>query len=197
MTEFMALWYNKPRFRKGRYSMKLMIASDIHGSFTYCKQLMDAFDKEQPQKLILLGDILYHGPRNALPDGYSPQDVAKLLNERKKSLLCIRGNCEAEVDQMMLEFPVLADYAVMFWQGKTIYMAHGHHPVPPMQEGDILLSGHTHIPLYAKIDGTLRLNPGSVSIPKENSHHGYMILEDSTAYWKELDGTIVRTEAID
>ncbi len=176
--------------------MKLMIASDIHGSFAYCKQLKAAFDKEQPDKLLLLGDILYHGPRNSLPLEYSPQEVAALLNEIKDSLLSVRGNCEAEVDQMMLDFPTLAGYAVLFWQGRTIYATHGHLPNPPLKKGDILLFGHTHIPLCEERDGILCLNPGSVSIPKEKSHHGYMIFDETSAYWKDLDGTVVQKELI-
>jgi len=176
--------------------MKLMIASDIHGSLAYCKQLQGAFEHEQPDKLLLLGDILYHGPRNALPLDYSPQEVAALLNSIKESLLCVRGNCEAEVDQMMLDFPVLADYAVLFLQGKTIYATHGHLTLPPLQKGDILLSGHTHIPLCEERNGVLCMNPGSVSIPKEDSRHGYMIFDETSAYWKELDGTVVRTEVV-
>ncbi len=176
--------------------MKLMIASDIHGSFAYCSQLIAAFQTENPDKLLLLGDILYHGPRNALPLSYSPQEVAALLNKYKEFLLCVRGNCEAEVDQMMLEFPVLADYAVLLWQGRTVYATHGHLIPPPLNPGNILLSGHTHIPLCQETDGILRLNPGSVSIPKEGSHHGYMIFDETSAYWKELDGTVVRQEDI-
>ena len=180
--------------------MKLMIASDIHGSSAYCRQLKDAFDRENPSKLLLLGDILYHGPRNALPLDYNPQEVVTILNGMRESLLCVRGNCDTEVDQMLLTFPILAEYCTLFWQGKTIFATHGHHfhadALPPLSRGDILLCGHTHVPAYLKTDGILYLNPGSVSIPKEDSHHSYMILEDTTAYWKTLEGEVWKSEAL-
>ena len=180
--------------------MKLMIASDIHGSAYYLKQLLHAFKKEAPNKLLLLGDILYHGPRNDLPGEYNPKEVAPMLNEIKNSLLCVRGNCDTEVDQMMLEFPVLADYCQIFFEGKSILATHGHHycdtNLPPMEEGDILLCGHTHVPAMKNVEGIIYINPGSVSIPKENSHHGYMIFENNKAIWKDLDGNIIRTEEI-
>ena len=180
--------------------MKLMIASDIHGSFAYLKQLKDAFDREQPDKLLLLGDLLYHGPRNALPLDYNPTEVVALLNSIKEHLLCVRGNCEAEVDQMLLQFPVMADYCLLFFEGKTIFATHGHlfsdTNLPPLQQGEILLCGHTHIPACKEVNGILYLNPGSVSIPKEASHHGYLVFEGKDAYWKDLAGNIVRTESI-
>ena len=129
--------------------MKLMIASDIHGSALYCRAMLDAFERENAQRLILLGDILYHGPRNDLPDGYAPKQVIALLNPLREKLMCVRGNCEAEVDQMVLEFPVLADYALMALGERMIYITHGHlhgedNP-PPLCPGDILLCGHTHV----------------------------------------------------
>ena len=171
--------------------MKLMIASDLHGSAFYTKQLLEAFTREQPEKLILLGDILYHGPRNDLPEGYAPKEVIAMLNPLAEKLLCVRGNCEAEVDQMVLEFPVMADYCVLFEQGKTVYVTHGHlfsevNP-PKLQPGDVLLTGHTHIPA-CEDHGWFYLNPGSVSIPKNGSWHGYMTLEDGLFLWKDLNG---------
>lgn len=180
--------------------MKLMIASDIHGSAACCHKLMEAMKQEKPNKLLLLGDLLYHGPRNALPLEYNPGEVANLLNSVKESILCVRGNCDTEVDQMLLSFPILADYACVFWQGKTIFATHGHHfspdSMPPLNEGDILLNGHTHVPALTETDGILYLNPGSVSIPKENSPHGYMILDESSAYWKTLDGEIWKEQEL-
>ncbi len=173
--------------------MKLMIASDLHGSAYYTKKLLEAFEREQPHKLLLLGDILYHGPRNDLPKDYAPKEVIAMLNPMADKLLCVRGNCEAEVDQMVLDFPVLADYCVLFEQGKTIYVTHGHHfsenNPPKLSKGDILLTGHTHIPACAD-HGYWYLNPGSVSIPKNGSWHGYMTLEDGHFLWKDLDGEI-------
>lgn len=178
--------------------MKLMVASDIHGSAYYCKKLMVAFNKENPDKLLLLGDLLYHGPRNDLPGEYAPKDVAKMLNDIKTSLICVRGNCDSEVDQMMVDFPILAEYSQIFLDNKVIFATHGHHfcdtNLPPLNQGDILLCGHTHIPTIKCIEGVTYINPGSVSIPKENSHHGYMIFENNMAIWKNLDGEIIKTE---
>jgi len=174
--------------------MKLMIASDLHGSAYYTRKLLDSYEKEQPDKLILLGDILYHGPRNDLPRDYAPKEVIAMLNPLAHKILCVRGNCEAEVDQMVLDFPVLADYAVLFEQGKTIYVTHGHlfseDKPPKLSAGDVLLCGHTHVPKCAEHDGWWYLNPGSVSIPKNNSWHGYMTLEEGKFLWKDLDGSV-------
>ncbi|MBE6601257.1 MAG: phosphodiesterase [Ruminococcaceae bacterium] len=177
--------------------MKLMIASDIHGSAAYCQQLVDAYKKEAPDKLLLLGDLLYHGPRNDLPLDYAPKKVIELLNDLKEAILCVRGNCEAEVDQMVLGFPVLADYAYLDVNGFRIFATHGHlygeTTPPPLAKGDILLCGHTHVPACRDHEGFCYMNPGSVSIPKENSEHSYMILEERTFFWKSLDGTVYKT----
>lgn len=180
--------------------MKLMIASDIHGSATYCKQLIEAYKKEKPDRFLLLGDLLYHGPRNDLPIGYDPKRVIEILNEIADDLLCVRGNCEAEVDQMVLHFPVLADYAWLDVNGLRIFATHGHlfgedNP-PPLKNGDILLCGHTHISRVQKHEKFTYVNPGSVSIPKEKAPHSYLILEDQSFVWKELDGNIYQTYAV-
>ena len=172
--------------------MKLMIASDIHGSAYYCEQMLMAFDREKADKLLLLGDILYHGPRNDLPKGYAPKEVIEQLNSVKNLLLCVRGNCEAEVDQMVLSFPVLAEYAVLFTEKAVIYATHGHvyneqNPLP-MEKGAVLLNGHTHIPKCVPHEDYVYMNPGSVSIPKENSRHSYMTVEDGLFLWKDLEG---------
>ena len=172
--------------------MKWLIASDIHGSEFYCKEVLKAFDKEQADRLLLLGDILYHGPRNDLPKDYAPKKVIDLLNERRESILCVRGNCDAEVDQMVLQFPILADYAVFDLGKRLLYATHGHvygelNP-PPLQKGDILLCGHTHVPKCVEYEDFVYMNPGSVSIPKENSHHGYMTLEGGGFLWKDFEG---------
>ena len=172
--------------------MKLMIASDIHGSEYYCKKLIEQFERENPDKLLLLGDILYHGPRNDLPQVYAPKAVIAMLNPLKSKILCIRGNCDTEVDQMVLDFPILADYAVLYLDGRAVYATHGHHfgedNPPPLSDGDILLCGHTHIPKCEKKSGYIYLNPGSVSIPKENSQHSYMMYENGKFVWKNLTG---------
>lgn len=170
--------------------MKFVIASDIHGSAYYCKMLLDAFEKEKGDRLLLLGDILYHGPRNDLPKDYAPKEVIAMLNPLKNKILCVRGNCDTEVDQMVLDFPLMADYAVLSVGEKVIYATHGHEfnetAPPPLAKGDILLCGHTHIPKCSDCDGFTYMNPGSVSIPKENSPHSYMVLENDVFQWKEL-----------
>ena len=176
--------------------MKWMIASDLHGSAYYCRKMLEAFERERADRLFLLGDLLYHGPRNDLPREYAPKEVIPLLNGKKEKLLCVRGNCDAEVDQMVLEFPVLADYAVLPVGQRLIYATHGHiyhvKNLPPLAPGDVLLHGHTHVPAWTEFgQGNLYLNPGSVSIRKEDSPHSYMTLEGNTMQWKELESSAV------
>ena len=176
--------------------MKWMIASDLHGSAYYCRKMLEAFEREGADRLFLLGDLLYHGPRNDLPREYAPKEVIPLLNGKREKLLCVRGNCDAEVDQMVLEFPVLADYAVLPVGRRLIYATHGHiyhvKNLPPLAPGDVLLHGHTHVPAWTEFgQGNLYLNPGSVSIPKENSPHSYMTLEGDAMQWKELESSAV------
>lgn len=172
--------------------MKWLIASDIHGSAFYCRQLLDAYDREKADKMLLLGDILYHGPRNDLPKEYAPKEVLAMLNARRQEILCVRGNCDTEVDQMVLDFPVLADYCILAQQRYIIYATHGHcyneDRLPPLQQGDILLHGHTHVPKCVQHETYTYMNPGSVSIPKENSWHGYMTLENDFFLWKNMQG---------
>lgn len=172
--------------------MKWMIASDVHGAAYYCAAMMKAFQREKAQRLLLLGDLLYHGPRNDLPKEYAPKKVIALLNEQKQSLLCVRGNCDTEVDQMVLEFPMMADYAAIPMGDQLVYATHGHRfnqqTPPPLQRGDILLHGHTHVPEWTCFgDENLCLNPGSVSIPKENSPHSYMTWEENCVSWHQLE----------
>ena len=180
--------------------MKWMIASDIHGSAAYCEKLLAAFGREQADRLLLLGDLLYHGPRNDLPQCYAPKEVIAQLSGVKDKVFCVRGNCEAEVDQMVLPFPVLADYCLLEQKGRVIFATHGHHynleNPPLLQPGDVLLHGHTHIPAKDNSLGFWYLNPGSVSIPKENSPHSYMTLEDGQFLWKDLDGAVYDSLAL-
>lgn len=175
--------------------MKLFIASDIHGSAYYCRLMLERYRAEGADRLLLLGDILYHGPRNDLPQEYAPKQVIAMLNEMKNDILCVRGNCDAEVDQMVLQFPVMADYAVLEIDGRTIYATHGHiyneDNLPPLHKDDILLHGHTHVPKCVKHENYVCMNPGSVSLPKENSHHGYIIHENGKFLWKDILGEIV------
>lgn len=172
--------------------MKLMIASDIHGSAYWCEKLIDKFKTENPDRFVLLGDILYHGPRNDLPLDYAPKKVAEMLNGIKDRILCVRGNCEAEVDSLMLDFPVTAEYGILYVKDRMIFATHGHHNgennPPPHVFGDILLNGHTHIPACREHEDFLYVNPGSVSIPKEDSPNSYMILDGNRFIWKKLDG---------
>ena len=180
--------------------MKWLIASDIHGSAYWCEKLMALAENDQPDKLVLLGDLLYHGPRNDLPEGYAPKEVMPLLNGMKPKLLCVRGNCDADVDQMVLQFPILAEYCFLALEGVTICAAHGHRigpdDPPPLQPGDYLLCGHIHIPVRRNCGTYTYLNPGSVSIPKNGSARSYMTLEDTTFTWKTLPGEAYHTLTI-
>lgn len=168
--------------------MKLMIASDLHGSEYYVNLLLRALEQEKPDKLLLLGDLLYHGPRNDLPKDYAPKKVIEMLDGVRDLLLCVRGNCDAEVDQMVLSFPVLAEYAVLLVDGVTVYAVHGHKNMNmPVQQGNLVLFGHTHVPVLTENGGVFYGNPGSVSIPKEGSAHGYMILENGVLSHRALE----------
>ena len=178
---------------------RILIASDLHGDAVCTEQLLARLGEEKADLCVLLGDILYHGPRNDLPGGYAPKRVIELLNGVKDRLLCVRGNCDTEVDQMVLSFPILADYAVLFVDGRRWYLTHGHRwsvesPLP-MQAGDLMLSGHTHVPVAVPFgDGNLSLNPGSTSIPKENSPRSYLVYENSVFQWKKLESGEVYRE---
>ena len=162
--------------------MKFLIASDIHGSAFWCRKLMEVVEAEQPDKLILLGDLLYHGPRNDLPRDYAPKQVIEMLSSQAQRILCVRGNCEAEVDQMVLPFPCMADYALVSADGLSMYLTHGHlkNPadLPALAPGSIFLYGHTHIKADTDVKGIRCINPGSVSIPKDESH-SYLVYENA------------------
>ena len=173
--------------------MKLMIASDIHGSAYYCREMIERYKEENADKLLLLGDILYHGPRNDLPKEYDPKAVILMLNEIKEEILCVRGNCDTEVDQMVLDFPILSDSCYLFIDGITIFATHGHilnpsNP-PKLKTGDYLLNGHTHIPANRNMGTFTYINPGSVSIPKNGTAHSYITLENGVFTFKDLSGT--------
>ena len=172
--------------------MKLMIASDIHGSATYTEQLLAAFEREGAERMLLLGDILYHGPRNDLPDGYAPKKVIDLLNAVKDKLLCIRGNCDTEVDQMMLDFPILADYSEIWTETTRFFLTHGHRwnesHLPPLSPGTVLVHGHTHLPrLEVGAEGVLVFNPGSLSLPKGGNPASFGFYEAGCLTVRDLE----------
>ena len=180
--------------------MKWMIASDIHGSAYYCEKLIEAYRREMADRILLLGDILYHGPRNDLPKDYDPKKVIQMLNELKNDILCVRGNCDTEVDQMVLEFPIMADYAILTARNHIIYATHGYiynnDNLPPLRSRDVLLQGHTHIPACEEYETHICINPGSVSIPKENSPHSYMIFDGACFVWKDLNGELYKAYSL-
>ena len=172
--------------------MKYVIASDIHGSADWCEKLLDVFQTEKADKLILLGDILYHGPRNDFPDGYCPKNVFAMLNAIKDKILCVRGNCDSEVDQMVLEFPIMADYAVADENGHTLFFTHGHlfnADMPPLlKAGDVLFNGHFHTPECRVLDnGAHYANCGSTALPKADTPHSYILVDNGVLYWKDLE----------
>ena len=181
--------------------MKLLIASDIHGDLESARLVIEAYEKESADKLLFLGDILYHGPRNDLPKTYSPKEVIALLNENREKILAVRGNCDTEVDQMVLKFPILADYAILSLDGITIFATHGHHhnteTPPPLSPGDILLHGHTHVLKCEEFgNSNLYLNPGSVALPKENNPRTYMVYDNRRFTIKTFDGRVVLEKEI-
>jgi putative phosphoesterase len=170
---------------------KLLIASDIHGSAYYCEKLMERIKEENADRILLLGDLLYHGPRNDLPRDYAPKRVIEMLNSLTGDLLCVRGNCDTEVDQMVLNFPIMAEYAFVAVGNEKLFVTHGHHhgekTPPPLRKGDILLCGHTHIPACNEYEDFTYMNPGSVAIPKKGSRYSYMTWENDEFYWKDVE----------
>ncbi len=177
--------------------MKYVIASDIHGSEYYCSLLRERYFAEGAQKLILLGDLLYHGARNPLPRDYSTLKTAEILNSMKEHILCVRGNCDSDVDSLVLEFPIVADYAILSAEDKTLVLTHGHKNYGALGENDVLVNGHFHVPAFERRGKHLYVNCGSVSIPKENSPHSCLVLQDGTLLWKNVEtGEIFRRETL-
>ena len=181
--------------------MKLLIASDIHGDITSAKAVIEAYNKEKCDKILLLGDLLYFGPRNSLTDSYSPKEVISLLNRHKDIILTVRGNCDSEVDQMVLDFPILADYCYLDLDGISVFATHGHHfntdNPPPLRKGEILLHGHTHVLKCEEFgNGNLYLNPGAATFPKEGNPKTYMIYEKRTFAVKTFDGETIFTKEL-
>ena len=180
--------------------MKWIIASDLHGSAHYCRQLLEAWKREEAPRMLFLGDLLYHGPRNDLPPDYAPKEVIALLNARKNQIFCVRGNCDAEVDQMVLQFPIMADYALFDLDGRTAFITHGHlfnlDNLPPHKPGDLLIHGHTHVLTVQEKDGMTYINPGSAALPKEDHPKSYMIYENGVFTIKTLTGDVILTHTL-
>ena len=170
--------------------MKYLIASDIHGSAMYLERLAERYGMEEADCLVLLGDLLYHGPRNDLPQGYEPKRCIEILNNWD-NILCVRGNCDTEVDQMVLNFPIMAEYGVICLDDRQLYLTHGHRQLPPFKNKPIVLAGHTHVPMAEDRGDYVYVNPGSISLPKENNPHTYAVLDGRKITCKTLDGDIV------
>ncbi len=176
--------------------MKLIIASDIHGGAECCKALLGAAEREGADRILLLGDILYHGPRNDLPADYAPKKVVEMLNEVKDKLICVKGNCESEVDQMVLDFPVMQESAMICdgENGVTLFMSHGHKfspsNLPALPAKTVFLYGHTHVKRIEKVGEVVCVNPGSVTLPKENNPKTYATYQNGKIEIKTLDGEI-------
>lgn len=172
--------------------MKWMVASDLHGSGYWCEKLVEAFHREQADRLLLLGDILYHGPRNPLPEGHDPKRCVELLNRVKDVTISVRGNCDASVDQMVLKFPMMSDYILLDMGNQLVFATHGdvwtENNPPDMAKEGILLTGHTHISACSEHEDFLYVNPGSVSLPKDEGHQGYLLMNAKEIIFKEMDG---------
>ena len=180
--------------------MKLMFASDLHGSRTACEAVLAQYERSGASRLVLLGDLLYHGPRNDLPEAYDPKAVTALLNGAKDELLCVRGNCDCEVDQMVLSFPIMADYALFDLDGTTAFVTHGHlfnaDSLPPHKPGDLLIHGHTHVLGVWPAGSMTYINPGSAALPKEGNPKSYMTYGGGVFAIKTLDGEVIRTHRV-
>ncbi|MBE6673353.1 MAG: phosphodiesterase [Ruminococcaceae bacterium] len=171
--------------------MKFMIASDLHGSAHFTKQLLAQFEEKSCDKLLLLGDLLYHGARNDLPGSYAPKEVTAMLNGMSEKILCVRGNCDSEVDQMVMEFPIMAPYSQVIIGDRTLFLTHGHaitpENAPKLPKGSLFLSGHTHVPTFTEKEGVFYANPGSVSIPKCGSERGFLLLDSDAMTLSRFD----------
>lgn len=172
--------------------MKYIIASDIHGSAYWCEKLLTFAKREAVDKLLLIGDLLYHGPRNPFPEKYDTKTVYEMLNERKDELLCVRGNCDSEVDQMVLDFPMMDDYKALPLGERTLYLTHGHlhvaeKPLIALNSGDLQVNGHFHVPTFKRLEnGVLYANCGSVGLPKDGSPHSCMLVTETELCWIDL-----------
>ncbi|WP_163193064.1 phosphodiesterase [Clostridium thermarum] len=176
--------------------MKLIFISDIHGSIYFAKKAIEASLVEDADYIVLLGDQLYHGARNPLPKHYNPKEVASLLNSYAHKIIAVRGNCDSEVDQMVLNFPIMADYSNLLYNGRRLFLTHGHKfnidNIPKLNRGDVLIYGHTHVPLALKKGDIFIINPGSITLPKEDYPNTYGILKDNIFQIKAFDGRTIK-----
>ena len=177
--------------------MSYLFASDLHGSAYYAEKVIEKFEASGAEKLILLGDILYHGPRNDLPKGHDPKKVFALLNRYADRIIAVRGNCDAEIDQMVLDFPLTADYSHMMIEGKEFFLTHGHiyspENMPRLPEGDVFVFGHIHLPVAEKKEGVTILNPGSASLPKEGNPNSYALLDGGVFAIRTFDDEVIKS----
>lgn len=176
--------------------MKLFFVSDIHGSLYYANKAIENFRKENADYIVILGDELYHGARNPLPKEYNPKEVAQLLNEFADRIIAVRGNCDSEVDEMVLDFPMAATYSTILYNGRRLFLTHGHiyheDNLPKLREGDVFIFGHIHIPKAEKRGNVYIVNPGSITLPKENHPNSYAVLENNTFQIKDVDGNVFK-----
>lgn len=176
--------------------MKLFFISDIHGSLFYLKKALENYNKEKADYIVILGDALYHGPRNPLPKDYNPKEVAQLLNKYKDKIMAVRGNCDSEVDQMIINYPMMGDYSIILCNNRRLFLTHGHifnkDNLPNLNENDVLIHGHTHIPVAEKLDDIYIINPGSISLPKENNPNSFGVLENDVFQIKDLEGKVYK-----
>ena len=174
--------------------MKFLVVSDIHGSYYYAKKFKEIYENENPDQIILLGDLYYHGPRNSLTEEYSPMKVAGILNDYKDKILCIRGNCDAEVDEMISDFK-FNDHILMEINGKEFYFTHGHKyniENIPYDDFDVMMYGHIHQGFIQEKEGFVFANPGSISLPKCNSAHSYIVIDENKIILKDVDGNVLQ-----
>jgi uncharacterized protein len=181
--------------------MKIFFISDIHGSAAWLDRALAICESVQADQIVLLGDLMYHGPRNPLPDGYNPGEVAALLNRYKHKIIAVRGNCDAEVDQLLIEFPMMADYAWIYNEGRRIFVTHGHltsmEELPPLSPGDLFIQGHTHLPVAEQQGDFILLNPGSIALPKGGYPNSYAILEGTDFRICDFDGNVIKQIHLD
>lgn len=176
--------------------MKIFFISDIHGSLYYAKKALEIFKKENADYIVILGDELYHGARNPLPLEYNPKEVAQLFNEFAHKIIAVRGNCDSEIDEMVLNFPMMSTYSIVLYNNRRLFLTHGHiyneDNLPKLSEGDVFAYGHIHIPKAEKKENIFIINPGSITFPKENNPNSYGVLEENTFKIKDLDGNVFK-----